>query len=535
MLNKFTIKNFKPFGEEQVAELAPITLIYGPNSSGKSSFIQALMVLRQTLHEQRPNGSSDLITKGGSVDVGNFLSVLHGHDETREIEFGLSISPKVMQRSSMRFPVDMDSDIDVGITISSQRQQSGVYSPLLTSVNFGIPHRSGKVSYCFNRETTALFSQLCLDEDEFPVDCNRAERYVLTTDTDRKALSAFLSNYISDGSSKVGWRPFPRIDISPDQVSRALHRAVASRRTNGPNGNDYLPCNVEISSVASGADPEKAISYAFSEVNRFAYLALRRTLLGLGYLGPLRSHPARHYLLEGNTGFSVGSTGEFTVPILFEDQASSQGSSGVYPSPRGPLISAVNEWFAQFEIPYELNVDNIGSPITGDFIVLTLKDLRTGVLVGPADVGFGIGQLMPILVEGILDGPMPNSWKVLCVEQPEIHLHPRLQAHLADFFISTAKLNRTENPKGRSSEVRRRGNGSQWIIETHSEALILRLQRRIREKTIKSDDISVLYVEPCGDIGAKVTRLRMDENGEFIDEWPSGFFEESFREMMEGR
>jgi predicted ATPase len=113
---------------------------------------------------------------------------------------------------------------------------------------------------------------------------------------------------------------------------------------------------------------------------------------------------------------------------------------------------------------------------------------------------------------------------VICVEQPEIHLHPRLQAHLADFFIDTACVSH--------QDVENRWKGSnQWIIETHSEALMVRLQRRMREGVIAPADVSVLYVEPSVE-GARVTQLELDERGTFLTEWPDGFFEETFEDLM---
>ena len=74
----------------------------------------------------------------------------------------------------------------------------------------------------------------------------------------------------------------------------------------------------------------------------------------------------------------------------------------------------------------------------------------------------------------------------------------------------------------------------QWIVETHSELLILRIQRRIREGSLNPSDVSVLYVNPNAPDaeGSTISRLRLDEKGDFIDEWPDGFFEDGFGELM---
>ena len=134
------------------------------------------------------------------------------------------------------------------------------------------------------------------------------------------------------------------------------------------------------------------------------------------------------------------------------------------------------------------------------------------------DVGEGITQVVPILVaQASLGG-------LLTVEQPELHLHPSIQTGLADVLLQVLK---------------HRDNGK-LLIETHSEHLILRILRRIRQTTdgelpehippVKPDDVCVLWVDNLGD-GTTFTRLRIDERGEFIDRWPKGFFSERAEEL----
>jgi predicted ATPase len=144
---------------------------------------------------------------------------------------------------------------------------------------------------------------------------------------------------------------------------------------------------------------------------------------------------------------------------------------------------------------------------------LKLIDTIKGVEVTHRDVGIGISQVLPVLVMAF-----GSQGKLLAMEQPEIHLHPALQAELGDVFIESA-LGERKNT---------------FILETHSEHLILRLMRRIREGKISSDDVGVVYVEPLPQ-GSRFIELRIDEQGDFIDEWPGGFFEESFNEKFAGR
>lgn len=145
------------------------------------------------------------------------------------------------------------------------------------------------------------------------------------------------------------------------------------------------------------------------------------------------------------------------------------------------------------------------------------------------DVGYGISQVIPIVAQCFA---FENV--TLCIEQPELHIHPRLQAELADLFIA-ATLDSWESDAysmDMDSENLRDIPNNQFIIETHSEHLLLRLQRRIREGVISNDDVSVLYVDSKADGTSTIQTLRLDTDGSFLDEWPGGFFEERFNEMF---
>ena len=239
--------------------------------------------------------------------------------------------------------------------------------------------------------------------------------------------------------------------------------------------------------------------------------AVRMQLRRIHYLGPLRSPPERFYVASGGGADSVGVRGQDLMRVL----------SGEAVGEAALLAEKVNRWFQQFEIPYKLSIRRVSDVVAGELSILELLDLVRQVPVSPSDVGFGFSQLLPILVEGLLASSYSRRLsRLLCVEQPEIHLHPRLQAHVADFMIDTSR-----GPAG----------GVQWVVETHSEALLLRLQRRIREGLIEADRVRVLYVDTDKDGNAKVLPIRLDDEGDFVDDWPGGFFEEPMRERFASR
>jgi predicted ATPase len=152
----------------------------------------------------------------------------------------------------------------------------------------------------------------------------------------------------------------------------------------------------------------------------------------------------------------------------------------------------------------------------GDLLHLELLDRRFDppVAVSAADVGFGVSQLLPLVVQLVFARD-----QIVCIEQPEIHLHPRLQSEFAELLIESTSA------EGRANQV---------VVETHSEHLMLRLQRKVRAGEIAPADISVLYVDINEARGTgEVRRLRLDDRGRFLDRWPGGFFDERFAEIFD--
>lgn len=150
-------------------------------------------------------------------------------------------------------------------------------------------------------------------------------------------------------------------------------------------------------------------------------------------------------------------------------------------------------------------------------IVRLMVDTPSGLRLGLDDVGSGISYILPILTA---------LWtsEISFIEQPELHLHPAAQCEMGDVFIAAMS------------------QGKSCIVESHSEHLLLRILRRIRETTsgsvesaalaVRNQQISVYYFRPDGAGSTKVIRMRIDRNGELLTEWPGGFFEERDKELF---
>lgn len=225
----------------------------------------------------------------------------------------------------------------------------------------------------------------------------------------------------------------------------------------------------------------------------FLYWDLLDLFQNTKYLGPLREPPHRVYQLAGTRPDSVGIRGERAPEILFHNTDKLFDRN-------------VDQWLTTFGFPEKLSTEDLGE---GSFAVyLTPPD--TDHRINFADMGFGLSQVLPLVVESLLcqDG------ELLISEQPEIHLNPKLQAELADLFADL---------------VARQGR---IIVETHSEHFILRLRRLVAEERLQAKDVGLYFVERAGDTSS-VREVPIENNGHISAEaWPKGFFGETLQESM---
>ena len=215
------------------------------------------------------------------------------------------------------------------------------------------------------------------------------------------------------------------------------------------------------------------------------------------YLGPLREHPRPRYLWEGDHPKGVGRYGEKAISALLSQRVQLL-----------PIDEQIPKWLQRLGLIDSYRVNPI-SDTKQDYEFL-VKQYKGGPEVRLTDVGFGVSQVLPVL---ILCYSAPEG-SILILEQPEAHLHPSAQSELGDVLVDVVK-----------------NRNVQIILESHSAFMLHRLQRRIAEEQISETD-TALYFCQINDGTSEIEQLDVDEYGN-IRNWPQNFFGDDVGDLVE--
>lgn len=437
MLTHLHIKNFKAWKDTGPIRLAPLTVLFGANSAGKSSLGHLLLALQQTARSTDRKRALHLGDTSSLIDLGTFTDCLHGHDLTQSLSFELGWTlPKTMD---VRDPLQAEARyqgnhmrLDVALAANKAQQ------PEVQTLRYGL----------FTGEKEVL--DVVLERDE-------KRKLHLTSE-----LYGFK---MADG------RKWPLEE--PEKFYRLSDTSMARYKNAG-----FL------------AD--------------FA-LATESMLERISYLGPLRSHPQRIYQWSGDTPASVGQMGEYTIAAILAAQGEGRRLNRQVGHHTKGFAEFIAAWLKDLGVIHDFAVRPVAAG-RKEYEVL-VKTHAKAPEVKITDVGFGISQVLPALVQAFYCPPHSTIW----MEQPEIHLHPQVQAELADVFISATQA----REGGRPRDV-------QLIVESHSEHFLNRLQRRVAEGVVKPEDVAVYFCRRA-DSATELEPLKLNMFGE-IENWPPNFF-----------
>lgn len=417
MLKEIRIKNFKSLRDSGNLEIRPLTLLVGPNSSGKSSLIQFLLLLKQTVESR--DFQNPLIFNGTCIELESYQNMIYKNDPNLNLEFTFSFG-----------------DI------------RGLRTPRISS----------------NRQYHVVFHK----EKE-----NRVKilKFEVTPQKKEERISVKLNQ-------KRG-----RYEIVIQNQTHDLHEYLRFSH--------FYPIPFFYFKEKKGTESKEELVMRSNEIlssTRFFDTIFSQ---GIKYLGPLREYPKRYYGVSGSIMEDVGFKGEKTIEVLNTS--------------RKEIFSKVQKWIKKFDLAESIKIEPLMEK--GTLVEVLLEDSLLGIPFNLYDVGFGVSQVLPIIVEGFYAPPS----SLILIEQPEIHLHPKLQSEVGDLLIEISKE-------------------KSLIIETHSEHLLLRIQRRITEGTLKNSDVAIYFFTYTAE-GTKVERIRIDDLGRF-ENWPPGFFEEDTEESF---
>ena len=428
MFTNLRMVNFKSWADTGDVRLAPLTVLFGGNSTGKSGLLQMLLLLKQTTesrdrHQVLQTGTDD---PRSYVELGTPGEIAHANEK----EMSLTVEWDWPDEEHRDRPLSFIKPRAAKETsLRSLQLETRIHAAHKTVFPASITYRQGRKE-C--EELRVWFTQ-------------------------------YIGNAYPSGYD-VGIL-FEQRDKEIDPGER------------GPKWElDTTKCYIFPS-------PAKSI------VSRFAFqvddleLKFEEQFRRLHYLGPLREFPRRVYTWAGDHPGDVGLRGERAVPALLAKD----------------LNSHVFARLKQMGMAESFEVRPVVEG--GDLFRVHVRFREKSHEVLLPDVGFGVSQVLPVLVQ-CLYAP---EYSTIILEHPDLHLHPSAQAGLADFLIEVMKQ-----------------RNLQLIVESHSEHLLRRLQRRAAEAKLRPDEVA-LYFCDIQDGVSGLTKLEFDVFGQ-ISNWPEGFF-----------
>jgi predicted ATPase len=443
MLTKLSFQNFKSWRDTGAIRLAPITALFGTNSSGKTSIIQVLLLLKQTAESPDRAQVLNLGDDRSLADLGTFQDVLFAHDLTvplqARIAWTLPSNLEIADPARKRSVLFKDDQIEFSTAI--EWQGNGDAGLGRTFVK--------EMEYRFAKQTFGMRQAK-----------GRKSGYDLFVEPPG---FTFLRNR---------GRPWP------------------------------LPPPIKCYGF-----PDQVRAY-FQNVSFLSEFELQfEELFGrVFYLGPLREYPKRQYSWAGARPADMGRRGERVVDALLASREEGEKLARGKGRKRMTVEERVAEWLKELGLIDSFQVRAISKGVR-QFEVWVRRHPKTpDVLI--TDVGFGVSQILPVIT---LCYYAPKG-STLLLEQPEIHLHPGVQAGLADVMVDAMKT-----------------RDIQIILESHSEHLLRRLQRRIAEEELEPQAAALYFcTEDEGE--SRLMPLELDPFGN-IENWPEDFFGDDFGEI----
>lgn len=537
-----TLQNFKGFSNEVRIELRPITLLFGANSAGKSSVLQALQYVREIL--ERQNINADRTLQGGeAVDLGGFLNLVNGRDPQKQIEIAVEMelgATSIPELVPDAFEEWQTSDEDVWWMYDTLQNIRRAVKTVAIRLNIGWnEQREQPIVQGYEIATNG---EWCLsiasnrDGRDAQMRINHANPIFMVDAPDGEELLSLLDDFVNPEDLAQSAEPSATIESptvpSKTSILPSLFSAVQEAGMERPGDGlrawltgfrGALPRLDQMLFIpAPGAKGAENV-YMVREFTAFLSwltvgpaLLLREQLGQMRYIGPLRRIPPRGLevsLTKSDSAWSDGMAAWETLVTGSQDLVERVSDWMQSSAKLGTGYAVTRKAYQEFDPNHP-----VPQPIGPIRKRAQLVD-GTGLSLQPQDVGVGISQVLPVVVAA-----QDGYASVVCIEQPELHIHPAVQVGLGDLFIDGAV-----------------NQGLSFLIETHSEHLILRLLRRIREAAELTSNVMDQPLSPAligvyclskRNGAVTIDEIPVTEDGDFAKPWPQGFFDERGAELF---
>lgn len=450
MLKSISLKNYKCFENLNNLEIAPLTVLCGINSSGKSSIINSLLMLKQSYESN--STSNNMKLNGAYIKSGTFEDISK-NKTTLPISFDTVYElnkPPIYNKSQKISKFD----------ITCFKTLFKIYPQSYNLTKFII---KSHIVLKYESKTLQLKNNV-LDEQLIELDIYTFDEKLTTTSIHLKHIQAnqylITVKNIPNGDNKA---------LEPEVILKGCTCYFENFNLINAYSTNIYPRGTMVDGILANI-------YLIFRMNALQYKNLH-------YLTPLRVYPQRNYTLD-NESDSVGMSGEFTPHLMYE--YSNTKIEGFYPPQDDVLSTAtkydlfpnvINKWMNYLKLgDYSLEKSY-------DTLKLDISNYNI------SNVGFGVSQILPILVTGLIQ----KANETLLLEQPEIHLHPKAQMCIADFLLLMAATKR------------------RVIIETHSDHIINRIVRRCMESKNIHKLTKIYFIDKDNNDNSTIEEIEIDE------------------------
>ncbi len=516
ILKSITLENFRVFKNSHEIEIKPLTVLIGPNSSGKSSVIKSMILGKNN----SANGLSNLDFTGPKHNLGNIYNTTNNTSDSPFITIGYSFDFTIKPIEINRLGLFRDVSALHKINRLTTR---GSYQRLIVDKK---------------REKVTLKILLKYLPNEGSGELTQVEFYL------EDGPTSFVKFMLNDGES-INHKLIIDFDqINDNKILKSIFLSPINRfsNLNSEKKEDNKKMTSQVKSELRGINTYRVSTDEYDNVSqknpidicKDLYFKMYTSIFGQSgeqevsywnyhtrqvanifheYIGMITDNSDFIEAIRANTRrvYTNDSQGTSFNDLILEYKSRRIESA---------QLEFINSWLNKFEIADEIVFENIEGVATTIF--LKRRDKKIAL----ADLGFGATQILPLILKISMESVRKNSEqngifeavdKIMMLEEPETNLHPKLQTLLADFlFDATQKF------------------AIQFIIETHSEYLVRKLQIMVAEETLLKDDVKIYYFNPEEDENGKVTKeINILDNGSLSDDFGYGFWDEATRLQIE--